>query len=167
MGKYDFELDLKTKNTMSVMDSWIEQSANVLELGSANGRLTKYLSQVKKCLVTIVEIDEEAGREASCYAQKAYIGTEDGNILNFKWTQSEIKFDYIVIADVLEHLQEPELVLLRCKEVLKPGGLILVSIPNIAHNSVLIDLYNDRFDYSWDIGCIYRDYCRKNSIICA
>ena len=53
MGNYNFELDLKSVNTMSVINGWIQNDADVLEFGPANGRLTKYLTMQKNCKVTI------------------------------------------------------------------------------------------------------------------
>lgn len=47
MGNYDFELDLKSVNTMSVINEWIKKETNILEFGPANGRLTKYLKYEK------------------------------------------------------------------------------------------------------------------------
>lgn len=135
-------------NTMSVINSWITSEAKVLEFGPANGRLTKHLKYDRKCDVTIVEIDEEAGREASQYATNAYLGEQQGNVNNFYWFDPLEKYDYIIFADVLEHLPNPQTILEKCKEMLSPQGAILISIPNIAHNSILIDLYNDEFNYS-------------------
>lgn len=147
MGNYNFELDLKTRNTMSLINGWIREKSKVLEFGPANGRLTKYLHTQKKCSVTIVEINEEDGAEAAKYADEFYLGKQDGNIENYIWKGTEKKFDFIILADVLEHLRNPGEVLRNCSEVLKNDGKILASIPNIAHNSILIDLYNDNFNY--------------------
>ena len=148
MGNYDFSLDLESQNTMSVINNWIKPESTVLEFGSANGRLTKYLSEEKKCKVTIVEIDEEAGSKAEKYAVRSYLGTKYGNIENFFWEREKQEFQYIIFADVLEHLNNPQKVLEKCKEVLREDGRILVSIPNITHNSIIIDMLNDKFEYS-------------------
>ena len=59
----------------------------------------------------------------------------------------DISFDHIVFADVLEHLRNPLKVLTCAKGLLKDGGTILVSVPNLAHNSVMIDLLNHKFEY--------------------
>lgn len=147
MGNYDFKLDLDTRNTMSLINNWIEKESVVLEFGPANGRLTRYLKDKKSCLVTIVEIDAEAGSEASQFAEKSYVGEEEGNIENYYWTKTTKKYDYIILADVLEHLSDPRKVLQNCFSVLKDNGKILVSIPNMAHNSILISLFNDEFEY--------------------
>ena len=157
MGNYDFELDLESENTMSVIAGWITPGSEVLEFGPANGRLTKYLSEGKQCKVTIVEIDEESGNEAARYAAKSFLGEEYGNIEKYYWTELAEHFDYIIFADVLEHLSHPEKVLKVCKELLKEEGRILVSVPNISHNSVIIDLLKDEFQYD-DTGLLDRTH---------
>lgn len=153
MQNYNFKLDLESKNTMSVMISWIRSHTSILEFGPANGRLTKYLKLEKRCHVTIVEIDEEAGKEAAQYAKNAYIGMAEGDIRNFYWKAANETYDYIIFADVLEHLPDPSLILNECRQVLKEDGEILVSIPNIAHNSILISLFQDQFTYA-DTGLL-------------
>ena len=147
MGDYDFRLDLNTHNTMSLINRWIDRETVVLEFGPANGRLTKYLKEEKSCAVTIVEIDAESGREASAFAEQSFIGKKEGNIENYCWMKTSRKYDYIIFADVLEHLSNPKDVLKNCCSVLKEQGKILVSIPNMSHNSILISLFNDEFEY--------------------
>lgn len=146
MGNYDFTLDLDTINTMSIIANWITERSRILEFGPANGRLTKYLSEEKHCVLTIVEIDEASGREAGQYAEKSFLGKEKGDIEKYYWNDGD-KYDFIIFADVLEHLSHPREVLLECKKILKESGKILISVPNIAHNSIIIDLCNDKFEY--------------------
>ena len=148
MGKYDFDLDIYDNNTIAWIADRVNQGTRVLEFGPANGRLTKYLSKVKKCYVDIVEIDEESGAEAAAFAEKALVGPEYGDIEKYFWLETSEKFDFIIFADVLEHLVHPENVLKACKKVIAEKGKILVSIPNISHNSVIIELLNDRFEYN-------------------
>lgn len=147
MGKYDFELDLYDDSVIAWIAGRITENANVLEFGSANGRLTKYLYENKNCKVDIVEIDEESGREAAQFAANAFLGEERGDIEKFFWMETEQRYDYIVFADVLEHLVHPQEVMDRCKMILNESGKMLVSVPNISHNSIIIDLINDRFQY--------------------
>jgi 2-polyprenyl-3-methyl-5-hydroxy-6-metoxy-1,4-benzoquinol methylase len=40
------------------------------------------------------------------------------------------KWDAIVLADVLEHLEDPHAVLSSCNQLLAPGGQVLVAVPN-------------------------------------
>lgn len=43
------------------------------------------------------------------------------------------KFDYIICADVLEHLRAPVELLIECRKRLAPGGLLVASLPNSGH----------------------------------
>ena len=151
MSDYNFSLDLETKNTISVTISWLKDSGcspcRVLEFGPANGRLTRYLKETLGCNVTIVEIDETAGSEAAQYAEKAYLGETEGDIEKYLWAQEEAVFDRIILNDVLEHLHDPKRVLEECRKHLAENGEIIVSIPNVAHNSILVGLCLGRFDY--------------------
>jgi predicted TPR repeat methyltransferase len=57
-------------------------------------------------------------------------------------------FDVVVCADVLEHLVRPEEVLERIHAWLKPAGVLLASIPNVANVSVRASLLAGRFRYA-------------------
>ena len=138
MGKYNFNFDIYEEDTLSWIAAEIGEKSNVLEFGAANGRLTKYLSQRKECIVDIVEIDEESGGEAAEYARKALLGNIEGDIEQYKWLELDEQYDYVIFADVLEHLVNPQEVLKRCKSIIKDDGKILVSVPNISHNSIII-----------------------------
>ena len=56
-------------------------------------------------------------------------------------------YDCIVCADVLEHLRSPENVLRQFRDLVNPGGRILLSIPNIAHAGVIAELIGGEFEY--------------------
>lgn len=161
MGKYDFSLDLNTRNSLSVILNYIEKNSKVLEFGCANGRMTKYMKEELNCEVDIVEIDYEAGIEAAQYANLTCLGKTEGNIENYYWYDAlrNNKYDYIIFADVLEHLYHPARVLRKCSDLLKDEGKILTSIPNIAHNSIIIGLINDKFTYT-DVGLLDNTHIR-------
>lgn len=145
MLKYDVALEENSDNSLSLILRNINRNSVILEFGPATGRMTRYLSENLNCDVFIVEIDPEAAKLASQYAKKTVIG----NIEDYKWLSyfDDIKFDYIIFADVLEHLYDPQRVLSESKRLLKEDGSIFVSIPNFAHNSVIIDLINNNFKY--------------------
>lgn len=145
-SKYDFDLDMVNTNSLSLIINQIKRGSTVLEFGPANGRMTKYLKEALDCKVYLVEIDEQAGKEALQYACE--LVTDD--IETYSWYEKyeNIRFDYITFADVLEHLRDPESVLVKAKGLLKADGSVLLSVPNLAHNSVLISLMNNEFEYN-------------------
>lgn len=150
MSKYDFGDAIKQGSTMDWAIQNIRDGSKVLELGAAVGTLTKHLKEDKNCIVDIVELDEEAGRQASVFARKSYIGNEEGNLESYYWYAQlrEEQYDYVVILDVIEHLCNPKKILEYVETLLAVDGVLLLSVPNIAHNSVIIDLYNNKFNYS-------------------
>jgi len=54
-------------------------------------------------------------------------------------------FDAILASDVLEHIAEPEAVLARALTRLRPGGVVVVSLPNVAHVVVFANLLMKRW----------------------
>jgi SAM-dependent methyltransferase len=54
-------------------------------------------------------------------------------------------FDVIRLNHVLEHMQDPLMELIRCRNLINEGGLVFVSVPNIASISVRIKNTQSRF----------------------
>src|SRR5690606_39096124 len=47
----------------------------------------------------------------------------------YSFSYPDNHFDFVVLADVIEHLQQPNLMLQEIKRVLKPGGKAIVTTP--------------------------------------
>lgn len=58
------------------------------------------------------------------------------------------QFDVVVCADILEHLAAPREALSSIRRWLKPGGVLLVSLPNVANATVRLSLLFGRFEYA-------------------
>lgn len=59
------------------------------------------------------------------------------------------KVEFIVFADVLEHLKNPEEVGRRIvQQCLEDNGTVIVSLPNVAHFSTRLNLLLGKFDYT-------------------
>jgi SAM-dependent methyltransferase len=71
----------------------------------------------------------------------------------------ERPFDAVVCGDVLEHLARPEELLSRIREWLRPGGLLFVSVPNVANVTVRAALLSGRFPYA-ERGILDRTHLR-------
>ena len=151
MSKYDCEIDLSENSSTGLILKKIRQGSIVLEFGCATGRMTKYMQEALHCQVYIVEIDKEAYDTALKYAADGVCG----DIMDLEWKGkfSDIPFDYIIFADVLEHLSDPDTVIAEASKLLAPAGNIIFSIPNITHNDIILKAINDHFDYT-DIGLL-------------
>ncbi len=79
-----------------------------------------------------------------------------GNLENIDFAQNGINphsIDFLLLADVLEHLSDPWHALLHLKKWLSPVAEILISIPNIRYLPLMDDLANGYFRYA-DFGVL-------------
>jgi len=95
-----------------------------------------------------IEVDSPAAAEAARYYDRVYAADLD----EFDVPFPPESFDYMVCADVLEHLKDPWKVLDRMRPSLRGNGAVVASIPNIANASAVAGLLRGRFDYvDWGI----------------
>ena len=148
--KYNDKLVIRENDSHSIILRQINANSTVLEFGSAFGAMTQYMKEELCCNVYIVEYVKDAFDKAIQYAVDGVCG----DITDYEWlTKFKTRFDYIIFADVLEHLKQPEQVLKRAKSLLKENGEVFVSIPNIAHSDVIMKLIDNHFDYT-DVGLL-------------
>ena len=68
-------------------------------------------------------------------------------------------FDVVLALDVLEHLRDPAPVLKCAASYLTPGGIAVVSIPNVTHGALRLSLLEGRFNYT-EQGLLDRTHLR-------
>jgi 2-polyprenyl-3-methyl-5-hydroxy-6-metoxy-1,4-benzoquinol methylase len=68
-------------------------------------------------------------------------------------------FDKVLLMDVMEHLRTPEKLLRDCRDLLKPNGSLIVSLPNVANISVRLLLLFGLFNYT-ERGILDRTHVR-------
>ncbi|QAV25727.1 hypothetical protein BTDUT50_02910 [Neobacillus thermocopriae] len=143
--RYNFEINMNANNAHTAILRKIKNNSKVLEFGPATGYMTKYMKENLNCTVYGVEIDERAAAEAIKYSEDVVVC--DIDTLEWKNKLNSKRFDYIIFADVLEHLKNPWKVLRESKDLLDENGIILISIPNISHNAVIMELLSGEFRY--------------------
>lgn len=123
---------------------WIEDERpeDVLEIGTATGYLTAEMRKLG-CKVTGVEQDPEMAEIARQYCHKMLVG--DIETLDFKDLG---RYNAVILGDVLEHVRNPRVVLEKVSGLLKPGGKVLISLPNVANIWIRLNLLLGRFNYS-------------------
>jgi len=118
-----------------------KKSQNVLDVGCASGANGEYLKKNGLAkYVEGVEFDKGLADEAKLKIDKTIIGDlDDVNTLN---EISKIKFDTIILGDILEHTKNPEKILKKLSfEFLHEDGIIIISLPNFQHIDVLIHIF--------------------------
>lgn len=146
MSKYTDTLELGQNSSSGKVIRFIRPGSTVLEFGPSSGRMTRYMKEALQCKVYIVELNEEDYARAICWAEDGIRG--DIQQLTWRSRFSDIQFDHIVFADVLEHLTNASEVLEKTRDLLKDDGTVIVSVPNVTHNDVILSLLTDEFHYT-------------------
>jgi O-antigen biosynthesis protein len=131
-----------------------ETPLRVLELGCACGAtLLEIKNRYANAELFGIELNEGAASIGRMFAD---ISARDAQMpLDYP----EGYFDYVITADVLEHLVDPWSVVADIRSHLKDSGTVIASIPNIMHVSVMRDVVNGRFSYQ-DAGILDRTHLR-------
>jgi GT2 family glycosyltransferase/SAM-dependent methyltransferase len=114
----------------------------VLDVGCGAGRLGAALKAAGRRVIGIELDPAQAARARTCL-DEVLVGDVETMALPFPAGT----FDCIVCADVLEHLRNPWQFLARCRQLLKPEGSLVASIPNVQFIGVLGELAKGRFTY--------------------
>src|SRR5438093_3168162 len=118
------------------------EAKSVLEFGCGEAPLGAALKARQKCRVVGIELDPKAAAVARKRIDDVYCGDAREIVALMRE-----EFDWIIGGDIVEHIDEPWSFLSDLRHVCAPGGHLLLSIPNVAHGSVIADLLQGRFDY--------------------
>jgi len=132
-------------STHSLVLELVEPGARVLEFGCASGYMSQALRDRRGATVVGVELDAEAAQLAAPYTERLLVG--DAEELDLETELGGERFDAILFADVLEHLRDPAALLKRVRPLVAENGVVIASIPNVAHASVRLALLGGSFRY--------------------
>ena len=99
---------------------------SVIDVGAAQGNFSLSLAE-EGYRVTWNDIRFEIVDYVKEKYEFGEINFLTGNIFDL---DSENKFDCVLITEIIEHVAHPDLFLARCKELLSPQGLIIMTTPN-------------------------------------
>jgi len=143
------DLDSPDDSRAIVLRGLAPQRQRVLELGCSAGYMTKVMAE-RGHLVTGVEIDPVAAKLARPFAERTIVGDLDRVDQDGRHLLSDLEragFDTLLACDVLEHLRDPVGCLRRARDLVKPDGSVVLSIPNVAHGDMRLALLAGQFDY--------------------
>lgn len=130
--------------------------SDVLDLGAADGSIASVLSRMD-CRIWGVEYDAVAARDAQNWCEAVVVA--DINTLSLPEAFPGQDFDIVLMLDILEHLVDPTSVLRKVRDLLRPTGWAVISLPNVAHISVRLALLRGQFTYT-DLGLLDRTHLR-------
>lgn len=116
----------------------------VLDVGCGSGNTGKFLKETFNVKEVVgIELNESLSQESKNNLDKLIVGDVQTIHLPFEVEY----FDCIILADVLEHLYNPWDVMERLISFLKYDGIILASLPNVQHWTILLELLRGEWDY--------------------
>ncbi len=141
--RYDGNHDLDPHEVSGIISALVPQGSRVLDVGCGTGALSVVLRDVNRAEVKGIEPDVARAALARERGLDVVTGVLAPALLDTLGT-----FDVVIYADVLEHLPDPLGELVKVAPFVRPGGVVIVSVPNIAHWSVRFDLLRGRFRYA-------------------
>ena len=126
-------LEYSSNIRKEILDVIPKFSKRILDLGCGNGSTCKWLKENNYCETTygiekfnINQIEIKQNIDFFC---EANLETDD--------FFPNVKFDLILVLDVIEHLSNPWEFIKKIKNKLDKNGKIIFIIPNVLHYSVL------------------------------
>jgi 2-polyprenyl-3-methyl-5-hydroxy-6-metoxy-1,4-benzoquinol methylase len=110
------------------------KAARVMDIGCGAGATLRWLKAQSICQETVgVELFEAAAAAARPHVDHVVVGNAEALIDTGFGLADKTAFDLILCLDVLEHMVEPWAFVHKLERFLKPGGLLVGSIPNVRH----------------------------------
>lgn len=173
--EYDFSNEhFYVREEFALIDKWIKNDSKIIDLGSGNGSLIKYLKDRSKDMVEGIEIS----KTGVDFCLKNNILAKQGEI-DKKETYEEYlnnQFDFAICNVTIQMVKYPEILM---KEMSRISKYQIISFPNFAYFENRLDLlFNGVMPrpmlhkYSWfNTGHIhqlsirdFKNFCKHNSI---
>lgn len=98
----------------------------ILDVGCGNGNIAFALGSLGHEVVG-VDIDEESIRLAQQRNRFDHVRFQQTDVASLSIID---KFDALVCSEILEHLPDPGAMVASAHQLLRPGGLLIVTVPN-------------------------------------
>jgi len=115
---------------------WVPKKSRILDIGCGYGEAMGY-HIARGCDAFGVEADFNVIKAKEKYNYNIHVGTFDKKIYETNY------FDCVTMDQVIEHLQDPVRQIKDIHEVLKPGGILIISTPN--SNSLTAKLLKEKW----------------------
>jgi SAM-dependent methyltransferase len=132
--------DYQRHDRAEVLDLLPGQVAELLDVGGGEGRFAAAFVERTGGRAAVAELNPAAAAVAAARGLEVHAGPFEGYA-------RRLSFDCVCFLDVLEHLPDPLAALRKARALLKPGGYVLLVVPNVGHWSVVGELLGGDFTY--------------------
>lgn len=127
-----YRLGERGYGTHAALLDLVRPGARLLDLGAAGGYISELARDRKGATVLAVDLDAAACEESRARGVETIQG-DVASLLATDQLAARGPFDQIMLADLLEHLLDPDAALRRAATLLATGGEVIISLPNIAY----------------------------------
>ena len=123
----------------------VGSNKDVLDVGCGHGYFSRELKSANN---NIVGVDILASpSELDVFDEYIQADLNDRGV-DLRALVGDRRFDFILLQDILEHLTDPDTMLRACRDLLRPHGVVLISVPNVANITVRASLLLGNFEYT-------------------
>jgi ubiquinone/menaquinone biosynthesis C-methylase UbiE len=124
------EPDMAYKRRVKLFLRWLtsEPGDQVLDAACGRGFVLNFLREVSDCSLVGQDLEYDYVRQARAQLGKREIGLSNGDLCHLSF--ADHTFDKVILAEVLEHLDDDRAGLAEAVRVTRPGGMIVISVPN-------------------------------------
>jgi SAM-dependent methyltransferase len=119
------------REKMSLLRGIVRQGTSFLEIGCAPGKMLSWVAAVLGAEVSGLDYSGPGVRVARRLFAELGIHADIRNEDVFSTTFADGSFDVVYSAGVIEHFADPTRIVRIHAELLKPGGLALITVPNL------------------------------------
>jgi len=133
------DLVLTFESWYSYFRPFLDKKKNILDIGSGTG-VSCILLEKKGYNVTGVDPDPKNVQLINSKLKK-------GKCINsyFEDLKIENKVDVVWLTHVIEHLEQPDILLEKCKEWIVPDGIICIAVPDCGNPNMLNHSLNNPY----------------------
>jgi SAM-dependent methyltransferase len=118
-------MTLEYDEALAVLGRDLKPGARLLDVGCGSGG---FLHRARLAGFAVSGLDFNSDRVK--LLQSAGLDVFEGSLLDFARSRPDAKFDVVTLFQVLEHLDAPGEWLESAKDLLAPGGRLIVAVPN-------------------------------------
>ncbi len=140
MRMMDFKNNIKGDGIYNFLKEYLQDGKTVLDIGCGFGQISHSFKIKYGCNVSAVE---PSGLLAKTVGEKLGINVFNGQFDDFI-VNNDKKFNVLIMHHVFEHFVDPAEKLQQFKNLLFPGGVVYIEVPNVSSFNKPVDQF---FDY--------------------